>query len=108
MVKLVVKKALLRTLHMLNAPLIVVHTTQAVSGTIAAYSGASLSVSVDVPAGYSVLAHVASWNTGVIGVLCLLDAYTTSTSVGLFQYNAGSATKNRGTAHLLTLCIKNT
>lgn len=108
MVKLIVKKALLKTLQMLNAPLIAVHTTQAVSGTIDAYSGAGLSVSVNVPAGYSVLAHVASWNTGVIGMFCLLDAFTTSTSVGLFQYNAGKTTSNRGTVHLLTLCIKNT
>lgn len=108
MVKLVVKKALLKTLQMFNAPLIIVHTTASPSGTITAYNGATLSVSVDVPAGYSVLAHVASWNTGVIGMLCLLDAYTTSTSVGLFQYNAANVTRSRGTAHLLTLCIKNT
>ena len=108
MVKLVVKKALLKTLQMLNAPLIVVHTTQSLSGTIAAYSGAPASVSVNVPAGYSVLAHCAAWNTDAPGMLCFLDSYTTSTSVGLYQYNAANGLNYRGTVHLLTLCIKNT
>ena len=106
--KLIAKKVLLKVLQMFNAPLVAVHTSQAVTGSINSHAGASVSVSVNVPSGYSVLAHVATWNTGVVGMLCFFDAYTTDSKLYLYQYNAGSGTQTRGTVHVLTLCKKNT
>lgn len=104
---LIVKKLLYKILRMFHAPIVAVHTSQAVSGSINANAGASVSVSVNVPSGYSILAHVAAWNTGVVGMLCFFDAYTTSANVWLYQYNAGTGTQTRGNVHVLTLCTKN-
>lgn len=86
----------------------VVHTTKAVSGTLAANGGGSVTMDVTVPEGYSVLVHFAVWNTGVIGVIASLDSFAgTNTSVGIWQNNTRPSTANRGSVHLLTLCIKN-
>ncbi len=85
----------------------VIATQQSVSGTLAAHSGGRVTMNVSVPVGYTIVAHIACWNTGVTGVVVSFDdGLDLDSSVNLYQNNTTNSTQNRGTIYLLTLCKK--
>lgn len=88
----------------------IVHTYASPSGSLAAYSGAAVSLTPTIPDGYAILTHYAVWNVGVPGVIVSFDggeSTATAATVPVYQYNARNVTaSSRGTIHMLTACYK--
>ena len=84
-----------------------VYTSFTPSGTIAAHSGASATLTPTAPSGYTFLAHLDVWNTGVVGVTVAFDTNQIPIeSINVHQNNTTNGTTNRGKINLLSLYYK--
>lgn len=79
-----------------------VHTTKSPNNlTLAAHAGASFEVTVTPPAGKSLIAHVAVWGTGGVGVLTNLDGYSTSNTIRPYIINTNNSSVTLGAAYVV-------
>lgn len=87
--------------------IVTVHTTVSPSGTLAAHTGGSVTITPTAPSGYKFLTHVATWNVGVIGLVASFDGNGKPLeSAVVYQNNTTNGTVYRGTVNLLSLYYK--